>query len=202
MRKFWRRSESTVLRVKTLDRRMNHLLYHGGRYLARAPGEGFSVIDGVHHVLCRFKYFVPFLAIRRCQREQNPLESRTAIVILWGEIGSTKKWTAIGSKECSQRPPTLTADGLHCGLISAVDVRPFVAINLHCDILIVDDLRDLGILVRLAIHHVTPVAPHRAHVEQHWLVFALSLLESVGAPLVPFHGLMHRRTQIRRRRAR
>src|SRR5579859_8229565 len=167
MRKFRRRSESAVLRIEALDRRADHVLDYRRRYLPRASCERLRMIDGAHHVLGRFQYFVAFLAIRRSQSEQNALKSWPSIMIFRRKISAAEKGTAIRCEKSGQRPSTLAADRLYRSLIAAIDVRTLVAIDLYRNVLLVDDFRDLGILVRLPIHHVAPVAPHCAHVEQH-----------------------------------
>ena len=88
------------------------------------------------------------------------------------------------------------------GLVAAVDVGALVAVHLYRDEVLVDDARHLGIVVGLVVHHVTPVAPHRADIEQDGLVLALRRGEGLLAPLMPVDGLVHGRAQIRRSRLR
>src|SRR5260370_29784073 len=49
---------------------------------------------------------------------------------------------------------------------------------------------------------MTPVAPDRADVEQHGLIFALGGSKGLFAPFMPANGLMHRGAQVRRRSSR
>ena len=123
-------------------------------------------------------------------------------MIFRGKVGSAKEWTPIGSEECGERPSTLSADGLNGSLIPTIHIGALVAIHLDRNIILINELRDLRILVGFAIHYVAPVTPDGTNIEQHRLVLALGLLEGIGAPLMPFDRLMHGRTQIRRRRAR
>src|SRR5262249_22744316 len=61
----------------------------------------------------------------------------------------------------------------------------------------VDNLRDSGVLVALAVNHMAPVAPHRSNIQQDGFVLAFGAREGVFAPFVPINRLMRRRTQIR-----
>ena len=56
--------------------------------------------------------------------------------------------------------------------------------------------RDLGIFVALAVDHVAPVAPDRADIEKHRLVFGARFFEGLFAPFVPVDGLVRGGTQI------
>src|SRR5690348_8513325 len=113
------------------------------------------------------------LAIGFGEHGENAPESRPPIMVLWREVSSAEKWPAVGSEKCGQRPAALSADCLNGCLVSAVHVGTLVAIDLYSDEVVIDELGDRGILVRLAIHHMAPVAPHRTDVEQHKLVLAL-----------------------------
>ena len=86
-------------------------------------------------------------------------------------------------------------------LIAAVDVRPLIAIDLDGDKAFVHDVRDISIVVGLAIHNVAPVAPDRSDIEQDGLVLALSDRKRLFSPFMPLDGLMHGRAQVRRRSA-
>src|SRR6185437_551394 len=134
-----------------------------------------------------------FLSVSVGERTKNPLESWSPIMVLGRKVGTAEERTAIRSKKCRERPAALPAHGLYGCLITAVHIRTLVAIHLHGDEVIVDQLGDRKILVRLAVHHMAPVAPHRADVEQHRLVRALRFFEGISAPFVPLHRLMHGR---------
>ena len=127
---------------------------------------------------------------------QNPLETGTAVLVVRWEIRSAKERAPIGSQKGSERPSSLATYSLDGSLVSTVDVGTLVAVYLNRNIILVNQFCDLRILVGLTIHHVAPMAPDRPYVEQHRLVLALGLIESVGAPLMPIYGLMHRRSQI------
>ncbi len=121
-------------------------------------------------------------------------------MIVRREISSAVKRLAVGRKKRGQRPAALPADGTDRHLIAAVNVGPLVAVHLHRHEALIDDLRDLRTVVRLAVHHMAPVAPHRANVQQDRLVLALRHGKGFLAPLLPLDGLMHGRTQVGGRR--
>src|SRR5689334_10688905 len=95
--------------------------------------------------------------VRLSNRQKNALETGTPEMIVGREIGATEERTTIRSQKRCERPTTLSADGRDGGLIAAIDVGTFITIDLHRNELVVDDSGDLGIVVRLAIHHVAPV---------------------------------------------
>src|SRR5215469_6256460 len=134
--------------------------------------------------------------------QQNALETGTSEMIIRRKVGAAEEWATIGSKKRGERPATLSADCRNRGLVSAIDIRTLVAINLHGDELVIDDRGDLRIVVRLAIHYMAPVAPHGANVEQNGLVLLLRLAKGLVSPLMPLDRLMHGRAQISRRGAR
>src|SRR5437762_6692119 len=185
-----------MMRIEALDRGLHYAIDQSGRNLSRTARERFSMIDRAHDMLGGFHHIAVLFAIRRCKSLKNALESGTSVVILGRKIGPAEKWPAIGSQKSRERPAALSAHCLNRRLISAINVGPLVAVNLHCDVIVVNELRDLGIFVRLTIHHVAPVAPNGANVKQHRLVLTLSLVEGVRAPLVPLDRLMHRGPQI------
>jgi len=78
-----------------------------------------------------------------------------------------------GVRKRRQRPATLSADSLHRGLVAAIHVRALVAINLDGDEMFVHDAAISGLSLGLAVHHVAPMAPHRADIEQNGFVLAL-----------------------------
>ena len=58
--------------------------------------------------------------------------------------------------------------------------------------MIIDNARDLRILVGLAVHHMAPVAPHSTDVQKDRFVLPLGPRERRLAPGMPVHGLMLR----------
>src|SRR5882762_947631 len=140
------------------------------------------------------------LVVGVCDGCQHALETGSPPLILRRKIGAAVERLSLRCEEGSQRPPTLSADGADGCLVTAVDVRPLVAVHLHRNEIFVHDLRDFRVVIRLAIHHVAPVAPHRADIEQHRLVLALCRGKGCLTPLLPANGLVHCRSQISGRR--
>src|SRR4051812_15505989 len=158
------------------NRTFNHLrlLHHVAVFIAKGVGDG----------------------------KQHTSKTGSALHVVRGKVGTAVKRAPIWREKTGQRPATLSSNGLHCDLIAAVDVRALVTVNFDRDETIVDNLRGLWIFVRLAIHHMTPVAPDGADVEQDGLVLPLGRLERLFAPFVPLNGLVHGRAQVRGRSVR
>src|SRR6185437_4707799 len=134
--------------------------------------------------------------------QQHTLEARPAIALLRRKVRSAEVRLALRRQKRRQRPSSLSADRGHSRLITRIHIRPLIPIHLHRDEVVVQHRRGLIVLIALAVHHMAPVAPHRADIQQHRLVLAPGLLKGLRAPLMPLHRLMPGRPQIRRRRTR
>ena len=200
MRKLGRASEAAILRVKHLQRGFDDGVNDRRRKPGAFSGKGLGVRDRTLDHLGLLHHVVVFFVIGIRDRKQHALEAGTSVVIVRRKISSTVKRLAVGSEESRQRPAALSADRTDGDLVAAVDVGTLVAIDLHGDETLVDDLRDFGIVVGLAVHDVAPVAPDRADIEQDGLVLALRRGKGVLAPFVPVDGLVHGRTQVGGRR--
>src|SRR5690606_1183890 len=97
---------------------------------------------------------------------QHRAERRAAEPVLRWEVRAAVEHVAVRREERGQRPPALPRQRLDGALVARVDVRPFVPVHLHGNEQLVDETRRLLVLVALAVHHVAPVAPHRADVQQ------------------------------------
>src|SRR5262249_39751721 len=64
------------------------------------------------------------------------------------------------------------------------------------DKVLVDQRRDGGILITLAVHDVTPVTPNGSNVEPDRPIEGQRECERLGSPLLPRHGLLGSRAQI------
>ena len=117
-------------------------------------------------------------------------------MVVGRKVSAAVKRLAVGSEKRGKRPAALSADGADRDLVAAVDVGTLVAIHLHRHEMLIHDLRNFGIVIRLAVHHMTPVAPDRADVEQDGLVLALRGGKGLLAPLMPLDGLVHGGAQI------
>ena len=152
--------------------------------------------SALHH-FCLFYYLAIFLMVCIRDSQQHPFEAGTSILLARGEISAAIEWLAIRRKKGCERPSTLSTDCADGGLIAAIDVGTFIAIHLHCNKTLIDDLREFSVVIGFAIHHMAPMAPHCANVQQDRFVLPLRRSKSFFSPLVPLHRLMHRRAQVR-----
>src|SRR5258708_31108386 len=111
-------------------------------------------------------------------------------ILLGRKVGAAVENFARGRQKRRERPATLAGEGLDGALIAGVHVGPLVAVDLHAHVFLTEDLSDLGVFVALPIHHVAPVAPDRADVEQDGLAFGLRAAERLVTPRQPLHRLM------------
>ena len=200
VRKLGLRPKSPRPRVKLLQRRLHQLAHQLWPGISTPPRKRLVVLDSLHHAPRRLIYLIPPLFKSLRHRQQNPLQSRSPMPVIRGEIRAPKEWPPIRRQERRKRPSTLPADRSHRSLVPRIYIRPLVPVHLHRDKMLIDDPRNITVFIALPVHHMTPVAPHRAYVQQHRFVFLLRQLESLFAPLHPAHRLMHCRAQIRRRR--
>jgi hypothetical protein len=84
----------------------------------------------------------------------------------------------------------LTGDGLNRALVTGINVGTFVAIHLDAGKILIEELAQSGVLVRLAVHDVTPVAPHRADIQQDRPIGGLRCRKRFRIPRVPMHWLV------------
>ena len=119
-----------------------------------------------------------------------------AIIVIRGKIGPSVKWLTVRSQKGRERPAALPGQRAHCHLIPRIDIRPFITVNLHRNIILVNDARNLFVLVALAVHDVAPMTPHRADIEQDGLILLACRLERLVVPFAPLDGLMRGAAQI------
>jgi hypothetical protein len=81
-------------------------------------------------------------------------------------------------------------------LIAGVHVGPLVAVHLDADEVLVEVVRERGVFVRLAVHHVAPVAPDGADIEQHRTVGRARRREGRFSPLLPPDRLVRRGAEV------
>ena len=131
------------------------------------------------------------LAVGARDLEQHGAEPRTAVVIVLGrKVGAAEEHLAVRCQERREGPTALAGERLDGALVTGVDVGTLVAVHFDADELAVQDLRDPLVFVRFSVHHVAPVAPHRADVEQDRLVLGARPLERRLAPGEPVDRLM------------
>ncbi len=130
----------------------------------------------------RLQRLVAALAPHLRHGQQHAPDPRPPVAVVARNIRAAKVRPPVGRQKRRQRPSALPADRRHRRLVARIHVGPLVAIHLHGHKKLVDHRRDFRIFVRLAIHHVAPVAPHRADVEQDGFVFGLRARKRRLAP--------------------
>ena len=83
------------------------------------------------------------------------------------EVGAAVERLAVGRQPHRHRPAASAGQRLHRRHVDGVDVGPLLAVDLDRHVVLVEERRDLGILERLLLHHVAPVAGRVADAEQH-----------------------------------
>ena len=148
------------------------------------------MLDGCHHAGRRLQSLIPPLLPDLGHRQQYPLDAGPPVAIVARNIRAAKVRPAIGCKKRGERPPALTGNCRDRGLVTRVHVGPLVAIHLHRNKVLVDELCYFRVFVGFAVHHVAPVAPHRANVQQDGFVFGLGTGKRRLAPWMPVDRLM------------
>jgi hypothetical protein len=105
-------------------------------------------------------------------------------------VGPAEEDLALRSEECREGPAADAGEGLDRPLVPGVDVGALVAVDLDADEAVAEEVGDGRVLVRLAIHHVAPMAPDRPDVEQDRTVEPGRLGERLRAPRPPLHRLV------------
>src|SRR2546421_8961540 len=198
VREFGRRAEAAIAHVERprylIRRRRYQLGIHGaGLRFVQRLGDVLSDRAGIRHDAIRL------LTKRARNFLEYPAKARTPVWIVVGrEIGSAEEHFTVGCQERGERPATLATQCLHRALIARVDVGTLVAVHLDADEVAIEDLGDSGIVVGLPIHHMAPVAPDRADIEQNRLAFRTGAREGCVVPGMPVHRLMGRRLEVSR----
>src|SRR5580704_10804970 len=173
MRKLRSLPESAMLSVKHAECGLLNRIDDAGGNPSVAPRKRLRLRDRAFHHL-RLLHHVAMFFLKGCgDAGQYALETRSPITICRRKISASIKRLTVGSKKRSERPSPLSADRADRRLIPAVNVRTFVAIHFHRDEMLIHYRCNRRIVVRLAIHHMAPVAPDRPNIKQHRLVLAL-----------------------------
>ena len=135
--------------------------------------------------------FGAVLAVQPGHVARHREEAGAAVrVVLGRKVRPAEEHVTVGGEERGERPAALAGERLHRALVARVHVRALVAIHLDADEVAVQEFREVPVLVRLTVHHVAPVTPHSADVEEDRLVLAPGAGECCLPPRVPVHGLM------------
>ena len=116
---------------------------------------------------------------------ENALESRHSVAIVGREVRAGVKRSAVRRQKNRHRPAAVPGHQLHGLHVNRVDIRPFFAIDFNGHEMVVEDLRELIVLERLALHHVAPVTRRISDRKKHGLVFAARFSERFFAPRKP-----------------
>ena len=164
---------------------------------AQAP----SPLEHLRELSRLLEQVVPPAAPRLVDGLEHGDEPRHAVTLLLGEVRSAEERSAVGVDEHGHRPPAATGHCLHRLHVDAVDVGPFLAVDLHADDQAVHHRRHVRVLEALVRHDVAPVARRVADREEHRLVLGACLLERLVAPRVPVDGVVGVLAEIRARLA-
>ena len=136
------------------------------------------------------RHLIPAGAVGVEHSGQHGAKAGSAVLPVGREVGPAVEDFAGRGEEGGERPAALPGDRLDGVLVAGVDVGALVPIHLDADEVLVEELGQVGILVRLPVHHVTPVAPDRADVEEHRLVGAAGGGEGLLSPGIPMDRLV------------
>ncbi len=156
---------------------------------------GLRLVEGLYHVLANRAgvrgHALLVLTERARDLHQYAPKARSAVRIVVGwEVRPAKEHFTVGREERRERPAALSAQRLDGALIARVDVGPFVAVHLDAHEIAIQDGGDARIFVGLAVHHVAPMAPDSADVEENRLLFRAGARERRVAPGQPVDGLV------------
>src|SRR5579872_6334700 len=158
MRELRRRAKSAVARIKHFDSRILNRSDDAGRDPTALACKGFRLRDCALDHSSLFDHVAMFFLVGIRDAEQHTPETGAPVSVIRRKICSSVKWLAIRSEKRRQRPSALSTHGLHGSLIAAINIRTLVTVDLHGNEVLVDDLSDCWVVVRLTVHHVTPVA--------------------------------------------
>ncbi len=167
---FGGRAEPAVLRVEHAADVLHQRLHHFFVSAIRASLELLHLAKRFRNLRGAFMNLLTLRLVIVRDGFQQALHARAAGAVLGRKISSPVEGPAVRSKKCRQRPSALASQGAHRRLIARVDIRAFVAIDLYGNERRIDDPRHFSVFVALAVHHVAPVAPDGADVEQDGLV--------------------------------
>ena len=114
------------------------------------------------------------------------------------EVGAGVERHLLGRRERVQRPAAVAGHRLHRVHVDRVDVGPLLAVDLDADEVLVHVGRDLGVLERLVLHHVAPVAGRVADRDEQRHVALARLRERPLAPRLPVDRVVLVLQQVRR----
>ncbi len=132
--------------------------------------------------------------VHRLAQRDEPGHPRPGLL---GEVGAAEERATVGGQEHRHGPAAVSGHGLDGVHVDGVDIGAFLAVDLHVDEQLVDDLGGLRVLERLVGHDVAPMAGGVAHREQHRDVAAAGLGERLLPPGVPVDRVLPVLAQVR-----
>src|SRR2546422_3293639 len=98
------------------------------------------------------RHLVTLLAVERGDTRHDLFQAWQALALLRREVGRTSERRAFGGEEHGQGPATPTLVQGHVGmLIARIDVWTLVTVDFDGDKVLVDQRRDSGVLITLAV---------------------------------------------------
>ena len=200
-RELRRAAEAAVPRVeRPLQRRRQDVSRRGRERLAAGPlGDPVRVLDLGDDLVGSLRQLVAPLAPRLGELLEDGAEPGTPLPVLGREVGAAEERASVGKEERRERPAAPPDHRLHRAHVDVVDVGPLLAVDLHGDVVLVQDSRQLLVLERLPLHDVTPVARRVADGKEQRLVLAPRLLERLRPPRVPVDRVVRVLAQVRGR---
>jgi hypothetical protein len=128
---------------------------------------------------------LPLRRPRLDHRLHHRAKARHPLAGLGREVGAPVERDPVGIQEDGHRPATLPGHPLDRLHVDGVDVRAFLAVDLDRHEVLVHVGGGVGILERLPLHHVAPVAGRVADRQQDRPVLGSGQLERIGAPGTP-----------------
>ena len=167
---------------------------------ARSTGCGsLELSDGLDELARRARDVAAALAVRVGDR----LSTWRKLGSPWrgsgGKYVPPKNGSPVRREEDGHRPaavPGQRDDRVH---VDRVEVGPLLAVDLDVDEVLVHQPRGLGVLERLVLHHVAPVAGRVADGEQDRPVLVARSVERLVAPGVPVDGVVRVLEEVRAR---
>src|SRR5207302_3008498 len=123
-------------------------------------------------------------------RAQEPRERGEPVAVGRREVGAAVEGHAVGGQEDAHGPAALTGHRLHGLHVDLVDVGPLLPVHLDAHEVLVQQPGGLGILERLVLHHVAPVARRVPDGEEDRPVLVAGAGKGVRAPRVPVDGVV------------
>jgi hypothetical protein len=178
-----------------VHRRLEHVV---GQRLGRGPLL-VLLAHGLDERLRLARHVVAALAVRVGHRDEHLPEARQPVPRLGRVVRPAEEGLALGRQEDRHRPATVPAQRDHGVHVDGVDVRTLLAVDLDVHEALVHQPRGLGVLERLVLHHVTPVARRIADREQDRLVLLPCSAARFLAPRVPVDRVVGVLEQVRAR---